>query len=92
MCVCVQRWVSITRSISSGAHLSISTRGCPMCRAAPANWSTAVWYSGEQTRWTLSSNGLMPKMPRKPPRWLSSGSLPGSGRRMPRGRPVVPEV
>ena len=62
MCVLVTRYLSISRSMSSGAHLSITTSVCPMWIAEPANTSTAVWYSGEPTMCTLSSNGWSPNM------------------------------
>ena len=61
MCVLVTRYLSMRWSICCGVHLSITTTVWPMCMAAPENTSTAVWYSGEPTMCTLSSNGCNPK-------------------------------
>ena len=55
MWLCVTRCSSISRSISSGVHLSISTTGWPTWSDVDAKTSTAVWYSGEPQMWTLSS-------------------------------------
>jgi hypothetical protein len=62
--------------------------------AEPANTNTAVWYSGEPTMCTLSSNDCNPNIVSIPPkpRPPASGSTPGSDRRTPFGRPVVPDV
>ena len=62
--------------------------------AEPAKTNTAVWYSGDPTMCTLSSNGCRPNMYSIPPNPLPpvSGSTPGSERRTPFGRPVVPDV
>jgi len=94
MCVLVTRYLSIILSMPSGVHLSMTTTVWPMWIAPPAKTSTAVWYSGEPQMWTLSSYGWsrnMNSIPAKPTA-CSSGSTPGSLRRTPFGRPVVPEV
>jgi hypothetical protein len=54
MCEVVTRYFSIRSSVPSGVHLSIRTTVCPRCSESAANVSTAVWYSGDTTRCTLS--------------------------------------
>ena len=63
-------------------------------REIVAKFSTAVWYSGEQHRWTWPSNGLSPKMAKNQAvnGGTASGSSPVSARRTPLGRPEVPDV
>ena len=72
----------------------MTTIVCPMWSAPPENTSTAVWYSGEPTMWTLSSWGCSRKRKSIPPKPIddASGVVPGSGRRTPLGFPVVPDV
>src|SRR5580704_1281177 len=55
MCEQVTLYFSISCSISSGTHLSITTMVWPRWIDAPENRITAVWSSGEPTMWTLSS-------------------------------------
>ncbi len=43
MCEVVTRYCSMSRSISSGIHLSMSTTVWPRWMEAPENRSTAVW-------------------------------------------------
>ncbi len=78
----VTRWRSMSESISSGCHLSMTTMVWPRWSEAPAKRRTAVWYSGDPTMWTLPSCGWMPKRKRSPdrPSAASSGVRPESGR------------
>ena len=94
MCEVVTLYCSISLSIPSGSHLSMSTTVWPRCSDAPPNRMTAVWYSGDPMMWTLSSSGWMPKRNRTPPSpsAASSGETPGSERLTPFGWPVVPDV
>jgi hypothetical protein len=72
----------------------MSTAVCPSWIEMATKLSTAVWYSGDPHRWTCSSCGFSPKIPKNHSATFggSSGSAPVSGRRTPLGRPVVPEV
>src|SRR6478672_12055299 len=72
----------------------MSTTGWPSWTEIVAKFSTAVWYSGEQHRCTLPSNGASEKMPKNQVDGHGgrSGSSPVNGRRTPLGRPDVPEV
>ncbi len=93
-------WLLVTRcrstrpSRASGSKRSISTTGWPRVMEIVAKFSTAVWYSGEQHRWTWPSNGLSPKMAKNQVvnGGTASGSSPVSARRTPLGRPDVPDV
>ena len=78
MCEVVTRRSSMSRSMSSGSHLSISTMVCPRCSEALPKRSTAVWYSGEPMMWTLSSWGWMPNRKSRPesPSAACSGVTP----------------
>ena len=51
----VTSYFSMSSSIPSGDHLSMSTTGWPMCSDELAKTNTAVWYSGEPQMWTLPS-------------------------------------
>ncbi len=90
----VTPYFSMSCSMRSGVHLSMSTTVWPACSAPPANTSTAVWYRGEPQMCTFSSCGWswkrnsIPEKPMTP----SSGAAPTSGRRTPLGFPVVPDV
>ena len=57
MCEVVTRRSSMSRSMSSGSHLSMRTIVCPRCSEPLPKRNTAVWYSGEPMIWTLSSLG-----------------------------------
>ena len=61
MCEVVTLCSSISRSISSASHLSMSTTLWPRCSELLVQSSTAVWYSGEPVMWTLPSSGCTPK-------------------------------
>ena len=93
MCVLVTPWAATSRRNVSASKRSSITTVCPSCRKPTAWLPGAEWYSGEQTRCTPAP-GRAPYSRSSPWARVSafSGGTPGSGRRTPLGRPVVPDV
>ncbi len=91
--VCVTLCRSICRRNSSASNRSITTTVAPSAWAPADHCSPAEWYSGAGTRYVDASD--MPISDRaKCPTPMARGSSnasPVSGRRIPLGRPVVPD-
>ena len=81
-------------SVPSAVHLSIRTTVCPRCIAADPKVNTAVWYSGDTTRCTFPSAGMIPNIAWNDANISAtvSGSMGGTARFTPLGCPVVPAV
>ena len=90
-CECVTRYRPTSSRYSAGSKCSITTAVDFIRRAMATLTCGAVWYSGAGDRYTMPSRSRHnPAIP-STPMLVSDGWRSNMGRRMPLGRPVVPD-
>src|ERR1700722_12354882 len=90
-CECVTPYRPTSSRYSAGSKCSITTAVDFIRRAMATLTCGAVWYSGAGDRYTMPSRSRHnPEIP-STPMLVSEGWRSNMGRRMPLGRPVVPD-